>query len=656
MEQIAKLRAALEQHSHAYHVLDAPMISDFAYDEMMQTLRALEAQYPDAQQTESITNRVGNVASTAFSPVAHVVPLESLQDVFDYDEIRRFDERVREQIQQTPRYVVEPKIDGLSVAITYQDGVLTKAATRGDGRVGEDVTHNVLTIAALPKRIENAPPELIVRGEVYMSFAVFAQLNAERELEGQPLLANPRNAAAGSLRQLDAAVAAARQLSVVVFNLQFAPTLSLDSHEETLERIRGWGFPTVPYTVHDTIESAITAVAALGEQREAYPFALDGAVIKVSQLAHRIRLGSTARAPRWAVAFKYPPEERTAQLLDIQIQVGRTGVLTPKAILSPVRLAGTTVSNATLHNAAFIRDKDIRIGDTVWVRKAGEIIPEILSVDSAKRPPDAQPYVFPTICPVCGADAVQEGAEAATRCTGTACPAQLARNLLHFASRDAMDIEGMGAATVEALLPYVKQVSDLYALDRQTLLQLPGFAEQSATNLQDSIEKSKTRGLGRLLFALGIRMLGQKGARLLAEQFGSMEALQAATIEDMTAIRDIGNSIAESVHQWLHSEVGQSTVTALAAQGVVMTQAQERVGALLQGLTIVLTGTLTQYTRDEATRLIERQGGKVSGSVSKKTSIVLAGENAGSKLDKAVSLGVRVVSENEFASLLAGEV
>lgn len=650
--EIETLRAEIRAHNRAYYDNDSPTVSDFEYDALMRRLRELEAAHPELSDGDSPTMRVGGTA--AFSPVTHIVPLESLNDVFSLAELTAFDERVRTALEAPVTYVLEPKVDGLSVALTYENGQFVSGATRGDGVTGEDVTHNLLTIQSLPRTLTGHPPvRLVVRGEVYMPKSVFWEINAEREASEQPLLANPRNAAAGSLRQLKPEVAAERRLSIIMFNIQDMSDNWPETHFETLSLLETWGFPVIPRQRHANMDDVSAAIQEMGEHREDYPFDMDGAVVKVDLLSSRRALGSTARAPRWAAAYKYPPEQKETTLLDITIQVGRTGVLTPKAALAPVRLAGTTVTSATLHNLDFIREKDIRIGDTVVAQKAGEIIPEIVSVNLAKRGPDAQPYEFPATCPVCGAPAVREEGESAVRCTGAECPAQLHRNIVHFASRDAMDIEGLGPATVELLLAerLIALPADLYKLTTADLTGLPGLGEKSAQNLLSSLTRSKSRGLARLLYALGIPHVGQKAAQVLSDRFGSLEAIQNAPLEEMTAIRDIGPVIAQSCRRFLDSEQGAHLIRSLTEAGVETTGQKRQVGDKFAGLTFVLTGTLTRHTRDEASAKITAQGGKVSGSVSKKTSFVLAGSDAGSKLTKAQELGVAVIDEDAFEAM-----
>ncbi len=653
--EILQLRQELERHSRLYYDNDAPEISDAEYDAKLRRLRELEAANPALITPDSPTQKVGGHASTAFAPVSHEVPLDSLNDVFSLGELVDFDIRCREALVEPPCYVLEPKIDGLAVALLYRDGAFIQGATRGDGRVGEDVTHNLLTIQNLPQTLTDAPDGLlIVRGEVYMPKAVFAQLNAEREQNEQPLLANCRNAAAGSLRQLDPTVTAERRLAVIVYNIQRMDAPLPDTHLYCLSQLAQWGFPSVTPECYDDINAAYDAVLALGARRDAYPFDIDGAVLKINSLAQRKQLGKTAKAPRWAAAYKFPPEEKETVLEAITIQVGRTGVLTPKATLKAVRLAGTTVTSASLHNADFIADKDIRIGDTVVVRKAGEIIPEILSVVPEKRAANSAPYVFPTICPACHEPVARLNDEAATRCTNAACPAQRLRRLTHFAARDAMDIEGCGPAAVEILVDngLLLSPADLYSLSAEQLEALPRWGRKSAENLVASIDNSKSRGLARLLFALGVPNVGQKAARVLAERYGSLDALQQAPLDELKQVRDVGPVIAESLANWLQQPASQQLLAALTAAAVDTTQPKTQRSDALAGKTIVVTGKLAGLSREEAQALILAHGGQTASSVSKKTDYVLAGEDAGSKLDKAVKLNVPVLALDELYAMI----
>ncbi len=652
-EEILALRRQLEQANEEYYVQDSPTMSDYDYDHLLRRLEELEQANPQWATPDSPTQRVGGKALESFQQVTHRVPLESLQDVFDYEELRQFDQRVRSAVSQV-EYDVEPKVDGLSVALEYQDGQFVRGATRGDGQVGEDVTENLRTVRSIPLRIPDMPGTLIVRGEVYMPKTVFHHLNRQREERGEALFANPRNAAAGSLRQLDPKVAAKRRLDIAVFNVQWADAIAFETHEESLDFLKEKGFKVIPHYICSDVEQAIGQVEAIGEGREAFPFDIDGAVIKVNRLAQRDVLGSTAKFPRWAAAYKYPPEVKPSRVVDIVIQVGRTGVLTPKAVLEPVRLAGTTVTNATLHNQDFIAEKDIRIGDTVLVRKAGEIIPEVLSVVEDERPAEAVPYRFPTACPVCGAPVQREEDGAHIRCTGAECPAQLLRTLAHFASRDAMDIDGLGIAVVENLVAggLVKTPGDLYFLRAEDVEGLERMGKKSAQNLMEAIDRSRSRDLGRLLFALGIRQVGQKAGKVLAAHFGTMEAIQKATEEELCAVSDIGAITAKNIVEWMSSPQGAHLIARLREAGVNMEAAQQGSDQRFAGMTFVLTGTLEGFTRDQAAAMIEDRGGKSASSVSKKTTYVVAGEAAGSKLRKARELGVPVLTEAEFTAML----
>ena len=652
-EQINQLTDQLIYHAKRYYEEDAPELTDYEYDQLSQQLRQLEEQYPQLARADSPSKRVGGAPLDAFSQVAHRFPMESLQDVFSYEELWEFDRKIKEEYPDA-QYTVEVKIDGLSVALEYRDGAFYQGATRGNGQVGEDVTQNLKTIYSIPLALASKD-EIVVRGEVYMPQAAFLRLNAQREEEEQPLFANPRNAAAGSLRQLDSAIAAQRGLSILCFNLQNAAELGFVRHSETFHFMQQQGLPVVsPWKLTGSMEEILAFIESVGDTRDQLSFGIDGIVIKVDQLAYRQELGSTAKAPRWAVAYKYPPEVKETKLLDITIQVGRTGVLTPNALLEPVRLAGTTVARATLHNRDFIRSKDIRIGDVVRVRKAGEIIPEVVEVVRSKRTQPLEEYRMPEVCPVCGALVSEDEEEAAIRCTGAECPAQLARNIIHFATRNAMDIEGLGPAIVHLLLEnqLISSQADLYFLNPQDVAALEGLGEKSAANLLEQLERSKANPLERLLFAFGIRHVGQKTAKVLAQSFPSMDRLCQATVEEMTQVRDIGEKTAISLQQWLHSPQGEHLVQRLQEAGVNMTQPQTQLGDAFAGQTFVLTGTLAGFTRTQCQKLIENFGGKVSSSVSKKTSYVLAGEEAGSKLEKAQQLGVAILTEEQFRAML----
>jgi len=652
-EEILELRRKIEEANHKYYDLDSPDISDFEYDAMMRRLIELEEANPEYQTEDSPTKHVGGHAQSTFAPVRHEVPLESLTDVFSFGETEEFIRHIAHQLPEA-EFVTEPKIDGLSVALYYENGVLVCGATRGDGVTGEDVTENIRTIKAVPKKIENAPAHLVVRGEVYMPKGVFQELNERRELAGEPLFANTRNAAAGSLRQQDPRVAAERKLSMICFNIQAVSGVEFKSHAETIDYMKSLGFNTVDYKLCRGVDDCISRIEWIGENRESFDYDIDGAVIKLDSLEGHRLLGSTSKAPRWAVAYKYPPEEKETKLVDIVVQVGRTGVLTPKAVVEPVRLSGTRVTNATLHNQDFITEKDIRIGDTVIVRKAGEIIPEVLGVVSEKRPEGTVPYVLPDVCPVCGSPVTRDENGAAVRCRGAECPAQLLRNVVHFASRNAMDIEGLGPMSVKALYDagLIKNVADLYSLEPQSVAALERFGKKSAENLMAAIENSKQNDLSRLLFALGIWQVGQSAAKSISYRFGSMDAIMAASRDELCAVEDIGGVTADNMIAYFESEQARDLISRLRDAGVNMTSLEEKRGNALEGQIIVLTGALTRFTRTEAEEAIVRLGGKASGSVSKKTTLVVAGENAGSKLAKANELGIKVIGEEEFAAML----
>ena len=650
-QEMKELRDTLNAHGYRYYVLDEPTISDFEYDHMLRRLEDLEAEHPEEITPDSPTQRVGGQTLSEFQQVRHAVPLESLQDVFNDDEVCRFLEKVP---LDRAVYSVEPKVDGLSVALEYRDGVFVRGATRGDGQVGEDVTENLRTIRSIPMTLPEKLPRLIVRGEVYMARSVFEEINARREIEGKPLMANPRNAAAGSLRQLDPKIAAQRRLDIAVFNLQLAEGRTFTTHTETLEYLASQHFKVIPHKPLEKDSDILAEIAALGDSRDQFPFDIDGAVIKLDDLRDRETLGSTAKFPKWAIAYKYPPETKPTLPKNIVVQVGRTGVLTPKAELAPVRLAGTTVTFATLHNQDFITQKDVRIGDTVLVRKAGEIIPEIVEVVADKRPADAQPYILPDTCPVCGAPVVRDEDGAALRCTGAECPAQLLRNLTHFASRNAMDIDGLGPAVMQNLIDsgLIHTAADLYALRPEQLEPLERMGKKSAQNAVDAIAKSRENDLWRLIYALGIRQVGEKAAKLLAQHFRTMSALRAATEEELTSLDDVGPITAKYVSQWMQSPQSIDLLARLEAAGVNMACKEEMLDTRFAGMTFVLTGALEKFTRDEAGEMIEKRGGKAAGSVSKKTTYVVAGENAGSKLQKARDLNIPVLTEDEFLALL----
>ncbi len=651
--ELAQLRQELNEAGYRYYVLDDPTMSDYDYDHKLRRLEELEAEHPEEITPDSPTQRVGGAPLESFQQITHAVPLESLQDVFSAEEVTEFGQRMNEALGNV-EYSVEPKVDGLSVALEYRDGVFYSGATRGDGRVGEDVTENLRTIRSIPMTLPDKLPRLIVRGEVFMSKTVFHKLNEEREVRGETPFANPRNAAAGSLRQLDSKVCAKRRLDIRIFNLQMADGKNFRSHGETIDYLASQGFPMIPCKILDSIASVTDEIIALNENRADLPFDMDGAVVKVNSLSQRTDVGSTAKCPRWAIAYKYPPERKPTKVVDIVVQVGRTGVLTPKVVVEPVRLAGTTVTNATLHNQDFIDEKDIRIGDTVIVQKAGEIIPEVVEVVRSLRPEGTVPYHLPDRCPVCGAIVARDEDGAAIRCTGAECPAQLHRTITHFASRDAMDIEGLGPAVLSQLIEsgLISSCADLYYLKVDDLIGLERMGEKSAANAISAIDASRSRGLERLLYALGIRQVGQKAGKVLAMHFKTFDAFSAATEEELTAIDDVGAITAAYIRAWLDDPHSQQLIARLKAAGVSMDSAQQSVGDQFNGMTFVLTGTLERFTREEATELIEARGGKASGSVSKKTTYVVAGENAGSKLRKASELGIPVLTEDEFAAML----
>lgn len=658
-ERIKQLRELINYHNYRYYVEDDPEISDYEYDMLYRELVELEQLHPELVTPDSPTQRVGGQADNAFEKVVHEVKMESLNDVFSLEELIDFDRRVRETLGQEVTYVVEKKIDGLSVSLEYENGILVRGSTRGDGVVGEDVTQNLKTIRSIPLRLNRIPgepdiPFLEVRGEVFMPRRYFQEINRQLEEAGQKLFANPRNAAAGSLRQLDPAVTARRKLDIYVFNVQRITGKSFKTHSESLEYLKRLGFKITPgYAVCRNIQEVIEQIRSIGESRDDLPFEIDGAVVKVDNLEQRDILGSTSKAPRWAVAYKYPPEMKKTKLKDIVIQVGRTGALTPNAVLEPVRIAGTTVSRATLHNEDFIREKDIRVGDTVWIRKAGEIIPEVVEVDFSQRPADSKPFVMPDKCPVCGAPAVREENEAIRRCTGIECPARLFRSIVHYASRDAMNIEGLGPALIEMLLEkgFIRGIPDLYRLKdrREELVALERMGEKSVDNLLASIERSKTNDLSRLIFGLGIRHIGLRAAQLAARHFGSMDKLMEASMEEILSVEEFGEKMAESLYQFMRQEQTRHTIALLKEAGVQMVSTAPAVQeGVFKGKTFVLTGTLPNFTRAQATEIIERLGGKVTGSVSRKTDFVLAGDEPGSKLEKALQLGVKVIDEQEF--------
>ena len=650
-KKINDLRAELRYHSDKYYNDDAPEIEDYQYDMMMRELKALEEKYPEYDSIDSPTKRVGGKADNSFESVEHTVRMESLQDAFSKDEIFDFDKRVTEGVGSA-EYVVEPKIDGLSVSLEYVNGEFFRGSTRGDGDVGEDVSGNLRVIHSIPLKLNKALPYIEVRGEVYMPKKSFERVVDRQLLNDEKPFKNPRNAAAGSLRQKDSKVTASRGLDIFVFNIQQIEGAELNSHKQSLDFLRELGFKTVPcYERVGTIEEAFRCVEGIGEKRGELEFDIDGAVIKVDDFSKREILGSTSKFPKWAVAFKYPPEEKQTKLLDIEIAVGRTGVLTPTAVLESVHLAGTTVSRATLHNQDFINEKGVNIGDIVTVRKAGDIIPEVLCVNEKHSEGN---YMFPEICPSCGEKVFREEGEAAIRCINSECPAQLLRNLIHYCSRDAMDIEGLGPSIIETFVNegMIKKTSDIYHLDKEEIAKLEGFKETSANNIINSIEKSKQNDLGKLIFALGIRHIGEKAAKLLSDEFKSIDAVMDASVEEILNIEGYGKVMAEAVVDFFNTESAKELVEELKAVGVNTQSKTVIKDNRFEGKTFVLTGTLESFKRSEASKIIESYGGKTSSSVSKKTDYVLAGSEAGSKLDKANALGVAVISEEEFKEMI----
>lgn len=652
--RIDELRELLAHHSYLYYVEDAPQISDYEYDKLFYELVALEEKYPEFDSPTSPTKRVGGKALDKFEKVTHAVRMGSLSDVFSYDEVRDFVAKTNEKLGKATVFSVEPKIDGLSVSLVYENGRFSLGSTRGDGTVGENVSENLKTVRTIPMKTKDALPHLEVRGEVYMPREAFAALNEKREAEGEQLFANPRNAAAGSLRQLDSKVTASRRLDIFVFNVQAAEGIEFSSHIESLEYLKSQGFHIIDGIRRaSSAEEIISAIEEIGAARDNLPYDIDGVVIKADSLAERRILGENISTPKWAIAYKFPPEQKQTKLTDIIIQVGRTGVLTPNARLEPVRLAGTVVSRATLHNIDFIRERDIRIGDTVTLQKAGDIIPEIICVDKSKRNGSEIPYEMPTLCPSCGEPVIRDD-EAATRCTNASCPAQLERHITHFASRDAMNIDGMGPAVVRLLIAsgLIHDVADIYSLSAGEIEGLDRMGKKSAENLIAAIERSKSAGLDKLIYALGIRQVGEKAARSLAEAFPDIELLFSASEEQISAIYDFGDISAHYIVNFFAHPQTRVLVDELKSRGVKTTYEVQKRGNIFEGMTFVLTGTLPTMKRDEASRLIEENGGKVSSSVSAKTSMVLAGEDAGSKLTKAQSLGVRIISEEELLAML----
>lgn len=652
VKRAEKLRKDLNYYSYRYYVDNENDIDDYEYDMMMRELKSIEEEYPELITPDSPTHRVGGEATNMFESVAHTVKMESLQDAFSFDEIRDFDRRVKDAVTNAT-YVVEPKIDGLSVSLEYRDGVFVRGSTRGDGSVGEDITANLRTVRAIPLRLKTDLPFIEVRGEVYMPHSVFHKLVEEQELNEEKPFKNPRNAAAGSLRQKNPKITAKRKLDIFVFNVQQIDGHSLSNHKQSLDYLKELGFKTIPfYTEFKNIDGAIDELKRIADIRYTLPFDIDGAVIKVNDFEKRRILGSTAKFPKWAIAFKYPPEEKETKLLSIEVNVGRTGVLTPTAVFSPVLIAGSTVSRATLHNEDFIKEKGICIGDTIIIRKAGDVIPEVVSVK--EHIPDAVPYRMPEICPSCGAKAVREDGEAAIRCNNPDCPAQLLRMLIHFCSRDAMDIEGLGDALLNKLVEQnmIKTAADIYSLDFGKIAEMDKMGKKSAENLKKAIEKSKENDLSKLVFALGIRHVGAKAAKLLSDNFRDIDSIMNSSAEDISKIDGFGLVMAQSVVDFMSMPQSQKLIADLKAAGVNMKAEDTHIDNRFSGKTFVLTGTLTKYTRSEASRIIENYGGKASSSVSKKTDYVLAGEAAGSKLAKATELGVKIINEDEFAEMI----
>ena len=652
-ERARQLRDILTEANYRYYVLDDPTMADYEYDQLLRELETLESAHPELVTPDSPTQRVGGQAVSQFEKVTHAVPLMSLQDVFSMEELNEFLNKILSE-QADATFSVEPKIDGLSVALEYENGVFVRGATRGDGVVGEDVTENLKTIRSIPMRLEGAPDRLIVRGEVFMPKKSFEKLNARQESLGKPLFANPRNAAAGSLRQLDPKIAGQRGLDIYVFNVQLAEGVTFTSHCESLEYLKRLRFKVIPYQKLSTVEEIDRQVEAINENRGELICDIDGAVIKLDNLAQRENLGATAKFPRWAAAYKYPPEIKSTVVENIVVQVGRTGVLTPKAVVRPVRLAGTTVTNATLHNQDFISQRDIRIGDTVKIRKAGEIIPEILEVDLSLRPSDAKPYQIPMVCPVCGAPVEKDEEGAFLRCTGAECPAQLSRNIAHFVSRDAMDIDGLGDSIVESLIEkgLIHSAADIYYLNMEEISSLWKSGTTAAKKLLDAIEASKQQDLSRLIYALGIRQVGTKTGKVLAAAFESLDNLMEASEEALMEVPDIGGITAQSIHSWFAQPQSQHLIMRLRQAGVNFLSQKKVTDNRFAGMTFVLTGALSRFTREEATEQIESFGGKASGSVSKKTTYVVVGENAGSKERKARELGIPVLTEEEFWEMI----
>ena len=657
-ERIKVLRATLEYHAKKYYDEDKPEITDYEYDMMMNELKSLEKQFPELIDKESLTQKVGGHVKEGFKQVEHEVPLQSLQDVFSYDELRDFDDRVKKQLHDggaNLKYVVETKIDGLSMAIEYKDGKFVRAATRGNGLIGEDVSANALTIKSIPKELKE-PINIIVRGEVFIGSKEFEKLNEEREVLGQSLFANARNAAAGSLRQLDSKITKTRPLDIFIFNVQKLENDPFNSHYEQLNYLDKLGFNVNPVRILcNNIDEAIDAITKIGEDREDLSFGIDGAVIKVDNLDYREELGTTFKTPRWAIAYKYPPEQKETLLKDIICQVGRTGAITPMAILEPVKVAGSTISKTTLHNEDFIKEKDLKIGDRVIIQKAGDVIPEVVEAVKSKRTGEEKEFIMPKVCPVCGAPTIREDGEAVTRCTGIECSAKALRNIVHFASKEGMEIDGLGYSIIEQLLDkkLINNIADIYSLKLEDVASLKKNGKKFAQNLIDAIEKSKSNDLFKLITGLGIRHIGAKSAKNLARKFRTIDNLMNASIEELSVQNDVGEITAKSIYEFFREEQSIDLINKLKQAGVNMESLEEEnIDNRFEGKTFVLTGALSKYSRDEASDIIEKLGGKTSGSVSKKTSYVLAGEDAGSKLTKAQNLGVTVITEEEFEEMI----
>lgn len=654
--RIKELKDILNKSGYEYYVLDNPTMSDFEYDRLMQELIKLEGDFPEFATADSPTQRVGGEVADGFAEVVHTVQMQSLADVFSKDELYEFDSRVRAALgDESVEYVTEMKIDGLSVSLEYENGLFTRGSTRGNGFVGEDITQNLKTIPGIPLKLNEPLPFIEVRGEVYMPEKSFLRLNEQREASGEPVFANPRNAAAGSLRQLDSRIAAERKLDIFVFNLQRIEGKELSSHSQSIEYLASLGFKVIPERdVYTNIDDAYKEVLRIGESRGELAFDIDGAVVKVNSFAQREFLGSTSKTPKWAAAYKFPAEQKQTELLDIILQVGRTGAVTPNAVLKPVRIAGSTVSRATLHNIDNIKDKDIRIGDTVIIEKAGDIIPAVVGVVKEKRPANSVPFEMPKVCPICGEPLVREEGEAAVRCVNPNCSAQQLRAVIHFVSKAAMNIDGLGASIVEQLLDkkLINDCSDIYYLNFDNVISLDGFAEKSANNLIAAISESKKSGLDRVLFGLGIRMIGSRAAQILAAHFGNIDPLMSASVDELSSISEIGTKMAQSIVEYFKQDKSLYIIERLRAAGVDLTYTSTQKGNNFDGKIFVLTGTLPTLKRSDAKKLIESYGGKVSGSVSKNTDFVVAGEEAGSKLDKALSLGIKVLSEAELTEML----